>query len=713
MKKFVSILLCFTLLLCLPVSAAANDAPDGNVTWPKGQALPSFGTPADTLDAMELYFNESTFEERLAAACVQGIVNRTEPRLFMIVEDDPWAADLGLNVSVFPEWTDAIIKYRAEFDGLVVFDPDIPDTANVATTIAGIKNGIAVSPELADLLAAAPFDLDILVDLRDEDAITDKLSAYRFLYENYWDQCTRRVITGLYPKDHTQWRDFAVAVKSVVVWLDPAVPEENEVIRLFFEDSTPIDTYYTGWWPNEGAGVGLASTYGVSTIASDFYINYTVFSGMSREITVPAVPAKPELENGKIYVSLILSDGDNTQYVQHFMRGDRIWGDRRRGEIPIGYTNTPAMLDAGPQLLNYYYQTATENDMLICGPSGLGYTTTAHWRDKTFAQQYAEITNSYFERTGFNFITFWRGATAQKLNWFADKCPSLLGSTVQDWWGPRIRFTKSNVPNVFFGSHDYLDRDYMSYDQGTRNFKEQLTKVANNEKKSNVPQFQAAQAKAWDTTVSDLAQLAEELQEEFPDRFVFVRPDHLMMLVNEYYGKPFMASLQKSAQASSAAQGYEPEKAVDGTFSTGWQAAESGKAELIIDLGEVFSLHRYVLKNAETNYLDSSLNTKAWQLSVSCDGKKWNCVDKAGDNGDAIVYRNLKNQKARYVRLEVEDPGSDGIARIQELELFGSKGKSIAAFFYTIFERVSGFIMTYVNMIAERFFRDENRQGII
>ena len=713
MKKFVSILLCFTLLLCLPVAAAADDAPDGNYTWPKGQALPSFGTPADTLDAMELDLKTSSFAERLAAACVQGIVNRTEPRLFMVVEDDPWADDLGLNVSVLPDWTDAFVKYRAELEGLVVYDPEIPDTANVATTIAGIKSCIAASPEIADMLTAAPFDLDILVDLRGEATITDKISAYQYLYDNYWDQCTRRTITGLYPSDHTQLRDFAVAVKAAVVWLNPAVPEESDMMELFLKDSSPIDTYYTGWWGDEGAGVGLASTYGVATIASDFYINYTVFSGMSRELTIPAVPAKPKLENGKIYVSLMLSDGDNTQYVQHFMRGGRIWGDSRRGEIPIGYTNTPAMLDAGPQLLNYYYKTATENDVLVCGPSGLGYTTTAHWRDKEFARQYAEITNSYFERTAFNFITFWRGATSKKLNWFADKCPSLLGSTVQNWWGPRIRFTKSNVPNVFFGSHDYLDRDYMSYDQGTKNFKEQLTKVANNEKKTNVPQFQAAQACAWDTTVSGLAQLAEELQEEFPDRFVFVRPDHLMMLVNEYYGKPFMASLQKRAESMSEVPGYEAANAVDGTFSTGWQAAESGKAELIIDLGEAFSLRRYVLKNAETNYLDSSLNTKAWQLFVSKDGKIWHRIDRVKDNGEAIVYRNLKNQKARYVRLEVEDPGSDGIARIQEIEMFGSKGESFAAFFYTCFERIASFIMNYVNDIAERFFRDEERQGII
>jgi len=401
MKRIAGFLLALAVLLGFPVAASAAES---SFAWPLGQALPHFGAPAAVLDGLDL--QEAPFDERLAAACLQGVVNRAAPRLFLVVEPDPWAEDLGLRVEMLPGWKDAVEKYRDELGGLVIWNPDVPDTSNVATTIAAVRDGIAVSPELAAVFRAAPYELPVIKDLREE-PIADKLGAYRYLYDNYWGQCTKRTLCGLAPDGHTQLRDFAVGVKAAVVWLNASEPKERALLRLFFEDCAPIDTYYTGWWPEESPGVALASTYGVMTIASDFYLNYTVYSGMPRDITVPAVPAKPKLERGKIYVSLLISDGDNIQYVQHFMRGDRIWGDPRRGEVPIGFTHSPLMLDAGPQLLNYYYQTATENDVLVCGPSGAGYSTAAHWPSKAVAQKYAAITNDYFERAGFNFITVW------------------------------------------------------------------------------------------------------------------------------------------------------------------------------------------------------------------------------------------------------------------------------------------------------------------
>ena len=690
LKKPLAAALTAVLLASIPLSARAayTEAAD----WPLGQALPHFGAPAARLDGMDL--TGRPFAEQLAAACLQGIVNRAQPRLFIVVEPDPWAADLGLQVDMLPAWQDAVAKYRAELQGLVVWNPAIKETANVATTVAGVTNCLAVSPELAAVFSAAPYNLPIVKDLRDESAVTDKLSAYRWMHENYWAQCTKRTICGLVPDGHTQLRDFAVAVKAAVLWLDAGVPEERAVLELFFRDSAPIDTYYTGWWPDEPQGVAFASTYGVMTIAADFYLNYTVYSGMSRQIAVPPIPAKPILENDKIYVSLLISDGDNIQYCQHFMRGDRIWADPARGRVPIGYTFAPVLLDAGPQLLNYYHATSAENDVLISGPSGVGYSTAAHWPNKAFAQKYGALSNSYFERTGFNFITVWSNMTAQRANWYAGAFPSLLGMTVQfvelSDLEPKVRFTNTDVPVVWLGSDNPKSKGSMSYDEGTSNMKERLSAAA--ALHYNRPQFYIGQASAWATTVSDLARLAEELDAEFPGRFVFVRPDHFMLLVNEAYGRPFWASLQKTAQASCAAPGHEAALAFDGTFSNGWQAAEPGEASLTVDLGASFRLERYVLKNAETNYADSSLNTKAWRLQASEDCANWKEIDAVSGNGAAIAYRSLKGQRARYVRLLVKDPGADGYARVQELEIYGAAQNQYRAygFFYSIWNSFTG-----------------------
>ena len=664
-QKFLCAALALSLLLP-PLACFASAAPESG--WPPGQALPHFGPPAETLDAIDTV--GMPMAERVAVACLQGVVNRAQPRIFLVDRDadtrDSWGNDLGLSYEFMP-WKDVLLKYLDEIKGLVIFNPAIMDTNNVACTVAGIEDALAVSPALAEELAAAPYGLPVLVDLREVSAVTDKLSAYRWMHANYWDQCTRRTTSGLAPDGHFPLRDFSVAVKAAIVWLDPKIPEEREVLALFFDDTKPLECFYTGWWPDEGAGIAFASAYGVTTVPSDFYLNYTVYSGMSKQLDIPPIPAKPPLEAGKIYLSVNFSDGDNIQYDQGAMKIPRLWGSAQRGEVPIGWTFSPAMLDAGPQILNWYYATATENDVLICGPSGLGYSTAAQWPGKAFAQQYGAMTNGYFERANMKIVTVWSKVAPSRAEWYMGAMPTLLGITTQFENGrlsPKVRYTRGGKPVIWLGCETRGSWGSMSYDNGTESILGHMTATA--EQAATEPQFFMAQADVWHTSVSDFVKLRDDLEAAFPGRFVFVRPDHLMMLVNEYYAKPFLVSLQKPAVDENGS----PAAITDGSFTTGWQAAAPGQATLTIDLGESVVLDRYVLKNAETNYLDASLNTKAWELQISADGEAWKKIDSVSGNGDGIAYRNLKGS-ARYVRLVITDPGADGIARVQELEIYG------------------------------------------
>ncbi|MDR2687595.1 MAG: discoidin domain-containing protein, partial [Oscillospiraceae bacterium] len=661
-KLFCAALALSFLLPALAVPSAAS------FDWPVGRALPRFGPPAETLDAIDVA--GMPFAERLAVSCLQGIVNRARPRIFLVDRDsdtrDSWGDDLGLSYAFLP-WRDVLLNYLGEFKGLVIFNPAIAETANVATTVAGVEDVLAVSPALAEEMSAAPYNLPVLVDLR-EAPITDKLSAYRWMHGYCWERCTRRTICGLAPDGHLPLRDFSVAVRAAVVWLDPKIPEERAVLQLFFNGAEPLECFYTGWWPDEGAGISFASAYGVMTIASDFYLNYTVYSGMPSQLEIPPVPAKPPLEDGRIYVSLNVSDGDNIQYDQGAMKIARLWGSPRRGDVPIGWTFSPAMLDAGPQILNWYYGAATENDALICGPSGLGYSTAAQWPGRAFAQKYGAMTNDYFERANMNVVTVWQKVTASRAEWFMGAMPGLLGITTQfenGKFSPKVRYTRGGKPIVWLGCDVSGSRGSMSYDNGTGNIKQHMAAAA--EQGAKGPQFFMAQVDVWHTGVDDLVRLRDELSAQYPGRFIFVRPDHLMMLANEYYAKPFMVSLQKPAADGDGG----PAAVTDGTFTTGWQAPAPGRAMLRIDLGESVKLDRYVLKNAETGYFDAGLNSRDWELHISADGEQWATVDRVGGNSGAIAYRNLRGQAARYVRLVVTDAGADGIARVQELEIYG------------------------------------------
>ena len=84
---------------------------------------------------------------------------------------------------------------------------------------------------------------------------------------------------------------------------------------------TPGESAFMGWFPegDEAQFVALSSQYGILTYPSDLSENLTFLSGA---MTPPKAQytAVPQQAEKKIYVSFIVSDGDNLQYHQHEMR---------------------------------------------------------------------------------------------------------------------------------------------------------------------------------------------------------------------------------------------------------------------------------------------------------------------------------------------------------------------------------------------------------
>jgi len=70
--------------------------------------------------------------------------------------------------------------------------------------------------------------------------------------------------------------------------------------------------------------------------------------------------------------------------------------------------------------------------------------------------------------------------------------------------------------------------------------------------------------------------------------------------------------------------------------------------------------------------MDTSLNTKAFQLEVSIDKVNWEKVSQFKNNTDMVTDIDIKPVKARYVRLTILNAGSDNIARIGDVEIYGS-----------------------------------------
>jgi len=513
----------FFLLLCL------FDTPSmAQIKWPKDQLLPSFPAPAPVQDFITLRQSRGKGADELYLfASLKGIVNRTQPRIFSYEGDAngegpyTWLESLGLKWTAPADKWDLISKYRKEISGLIVYDTAQIHTVNLATVLAKDKKALIVSPALSAKLSAAPYNIPVLIDLQGK--YSSKLDVYQAMYDEYWPKLDHRLLIGLNPgAQKAALREYATALGVATIWLDPKVAGESELLDKFLSSMSP-GAAFMGWWPEEAPGVDRASKYGVATIASDWCFNLTVHSGTSRKVNVKPAPPKPVLQN-KIYVAFILSDGDNLQFVEHAMR--KLWSNPDRGAVPMGWTVSPTMLDAMPGALNYYYQTATDNDNLISGPSGYGYTYPNTWADEKLLKQFVTKTEDYTHRAGLRVITIWNtitgGINPNVGKIYASDAKSLLGLTAQNTGGPLSIYNES-LPGM------PLTCNYCTTEQA---MKDHIARASAKWDKAS-PLFLIIQAQPWKgASPTVFKNVANSLNADY----VIVRPDHIFQLIREKNG---------------------------------------------------------------------------------------------------------------------------------------------------------------------------------
>ncbi|HLI06419.1 MAG TPA: GxGYxYP domain-containing protein [Ktedonobacteraceae bacterium] len=378
---------------------AANEV--AGLDWAANRLIPGFQTPQQ-LDVYDI--RGASREAQLTITTMAGLINRPQPKVYLLLndpQDDFWLKTVFPHVQY--EYAPArnddaleamLIKYRDSVQGLIIYNPDFTDSINVATTLAGQRQAIIVSPAQARALQT-PFKLATLFDLNQFQWRT-RFQAYTWAYENLLAASTSRMVAGLDPggpfdshnRGHIALRSFLVATNTFAYWLDsrdilpditdPLSSEHKLMEQLL--SRFPAGATHLGWFIDEPGGVGMTSRAAMPVLASDLFSNLEVFAAIPASTLLPpprSVPASQPARADRVYVSFTVSDGDNLQYCARRMQ--TLWNDSARGSIPIGWTISPALLQAAPSLATYYASTATANDELIAGPSGAGYIFPSLW----------------------------------------------------------------------------------------------------------------------------------------------------------------------------------------------------------------------------------------------------------------------------------------------------------------------------------------------
>lgn len=654
------------------------DTVEEGISWPDGQILPWFAEPAATLESVMREQFES--DELLSVVALQGIVNKTKPRLLVLSETEEegtttWSGALGRVVRVVSDHRlmETMKKYAAEADGVVLYSTARSEHyRNLALTAASTKNALPMTQEVYEKWQAAGITLPILEDLRDM-TLTSEVDIYNHLYNTYWEASNHRLLISLSPTNTYNLHDLATGVGSATVYLDCTNREQKAVFEKFLADMEPGNASVMGWYTTERSGISTVASHGLSTIPADFFNNASVYAGMPHTIKTAGIPDKPALED-KVYVMIVVSDGDNIQYNQHAMRLK--WNDSGRGKVPLNWTVSPALVDIAPNILNFYYNTATPNDCLICGPSGMGYAllvnslaengapTGDYMKDPALFTSYVKMTDRYLWRSGLRVVTIWDYATSQQMELYTKNTEHLWGLTVHYWGDSRQNLTQV-VNNTL------IQQFVLSYGG---NLDEAYNRLGTSilSCKAGEPSFVAIQLSVWgeDFSASNVASMAERLKDKFP-QVEFVRADHFYALYNEANGLPFDLSISPALEVTVSDGQSRAKSLTDGKPTSLWKANDAGSAEITLALGDTYDLTELRLYHAASAQQSPSLNTAAYRVEVSSDGETFTTLREVTGNTEAYNRLELSAEGVTHLRLVITDPGADGVARLAEIELYG------------------------------------------
>ncbi len=194
----------------------------------------SFTLPLSAQEVLVADISKFDWQETLLFTTLQGIANREKPRLYLLFNptDILWLnyyrERFKIDYEVLPDPYEALSRFKGDVKGYVLWDEEAPDTANIATVLAGLEDYVAVSPSLEERARAVGWERK--EDLRGSFRGKERWEIYRWAFDRYWQRCNHRIVACL---------DVA-SLAPLRVDLTPFLSKGKE-IYIRFEDAQKED----------------------------------------------------------------------------------------------------------------------------------------------------------------------------------------------------------------------------------------------------------------------------------------------------------------------------------------------------------------------------------------------------------------------------------------------------------------------------------------
>ncbi len=345
-----------------------------NADWAASALWPTFQSP-NHLNVYDI--RGASQDTQLSITTMTGVINRQQAQVYLLSSADAafWFQEVfaqiphDVSLATGNAALDTLLNsYGSSIQGMIIYDPNCIDSINIATMLAGQRDGMVVSPAQAVVLQGPPYQLPVIADLRIYQW-KSRVQVYSWAEVNLLKDAAPNLIAGLDPKISGALRSFLVATRTFIYWLDardflPDIPnglasERGLTQRIF--SAFPAGTIHLGWFIDEPHGVSLTSKAAMPVLASDFFENLEVWTsvqnmqttkqardvgtGLAPALTLGLAPSSatnaelapaptfeqarastearlapaPSAVTPKAYVSFTISDGDNLQYDQHRM----------------------------------------------------------------------------------------------------------------------------------------------------------------------------------------------------------------------------------------------------------------------------------------------------------------------------------------------------------------------------------------------------------
>lgn len=349
--------------------------------------------------------NDMTKAEQTMITTLQGIVSsKSNEQIYILSDSEPdyklWLEDLRKNYNVKYKviknpWK-LLKTFKSYVDGYILYTTFNPPSINNACSLASLKNSLAIDEAIEEMVKEQGLT-KLVKDCRN----TDKYWAFNTLWDSGLNHST---VIEISPDKPMALRDYAITSKSLVFYEDNI---NDSSFRESIFKSTDDNGHCLGWGPDEHTNVTIASKYGIDVTAADWSYNLSVLSSYPSTLQKQKQDTNFKGEDGVHYVTFIMSDGDNQQWMLGSNYSAKNWfGSNYRGDFNLGWSINKSLYYLAPTVFHKYYDSANSSkyfDNFVTSPSGNGYMYPSKFPINKL-DSYTNILSEYMKNVDQNYV---------------------------------------------------------------------------------------------------------------------------------------------------------------------------------------------------------------------------------------------------------------------------------------------------------------------